>query len=450
MTRPSFSDGERRIERVERPAAGRQSVQRLGVERETRAAVLHQHAGCRQHAAGTEFPIERLDVGDDEARCIRRAHPDGVARALRRRPARGFFSIDLLSLDVEKFRCQKMGEIAVDLIRIGDKTVAHAEGALGGFDEAVNVIEAFGLADTQAIEQRQNHERCQALRRRRRVVERAGSDLDAERLGDPRLVFLQIGARHRAADALQVGGDLAADIAAIEIVEAGLGEMLERGGEGGLLELGSRLRRLAVNQERLQKARRGFELGVFFDREARLARRDDVALAGALDGGFKQHVQRQLGVRAFAGLRLGGLEREHPSRHRARHGERGERAARRNLVVAGVAIKPRRCFGAGAAGAHDGAHAARRLADQPEAVAADVVHVRIDRGNRRRHRQHGLDGVAAFGEDGAAVLDRGGMRGGNDAAAVAGGVQVHAGTASASPRFFSSASTAGRRPRKAL
>ena len=79
-----------------------------------------------------------------------------------------------------------------------------------------------------------------------------------------------------------------------------------------------------------------------------------------------------------------------------------------------------------------------------------MVHVRIDRGNRGRHGEHRLDGVAAFGEDGAAVLDRGRMRGGDDAAAVAGGVQGHAGTASASPRFFNSASTAGRRPRKAL
>ncbi len=38
------------------------------------------------------------------------------------------------------------------------------------------------------------------------------------------------------------------------------------------------------------------------------------------------------------------------------------------------------------------------------------IHVRIDGGDRRRHRQHRLDGVAAFRENGAAVLDRLGMR----------------------------------------
>ena len=92
------------------------------------------------------------------------------------------------------------------------------------------------LRHAQAVEQRQDHQRGQPLRRRRRIVERAGADRDAERLGDARVVFLEIGARHRAADALQIGGDLAADIAAIEIVEPGIGEMFERGGEGGLLE----------------------------------------------------------------------------------------------------------------------------------------------------------------------------------------------------------------------
>ena len=53
---------ERGIERVERPPAGRQRIQRLWIEREARAAVLHDDAGCRQHAAGAELPIKRLDV----------------------------------------------------------------------------------------------------------------------------------------------------------------------------------------------------------------------------------------------------------------------------------------------------------------------------------------------------------------------------------------------------
>ena len=81
-------------------------------------------------------------------------------------------------------------------------------------------------------------------------------------------IFLQVGARHRTADAFQIGGDLAADIAAIEIVEPGMGEMLERVGERGLLQAAPDFGRLAVDEKGLQKARRGFELGVFFDASA--------------------------------------------------------------------------------------------------------------------------------------------------------------------------------------
>ena len=87
--------GERRVERVERPPARRQRVQRLGVEREARAAVLHQHAGARQHAAGAELPVDRLDVGDDEAAASAAPIQIGVALAVRRRPGRGLAAVDL-------------------------------------------------------------------------------------------------------------------------------------------------------------------------------------------------------------------------------------------------------------------------------------------------------------------------------------------------------------------
>ena len=58
--------------------------------------------------------------------------------------------------------------------------------------------------------------------------------------------------------------------------------------------------------------------------------------------------------------------------------------------------------------------------------------------------------VAAFGQDRTTILDGGRMRGGNDAAAMSGGVERHAGATSARPRFFNSASTVGSRPRKDL
>ena len=95
--------------------------------------------------------------------------------------------------------------------------------------------------------------------------------------------------------------------------------------------------------------------------------------------------------------------------------------------MSGVAIEADGGLRAGAARGHQRAHAAVGFADQPETVAADVIHVRIDGGDRRSHGDHGLDGVAAFGEDGTAVFDGDVMRRGDDAAAVAGTMQIHGG-----------------------
>src|SRR5262249_35950084 len=82
----------------------------------------------------------------------------------------------------------------------------------------------------------------------------------------------EIGARHRAANAVEIASDLAADIAAVEIVEPGVGEMLERRGERCLLERRAYLGRLAVEQKRWREAGHVFELGELLGGEAGLAR----------------------------------------------------------------------------------------------------------------------------------------------------------------------------------
>src|SRR5689334_20542151 len=61
-----FEDCKRRVERMEWSAARRERIERLRVKRKARAAVLHYEARRRQHASGTELPIERLDVGNNK------------------------------------------------------------------------------------------------------------------------------------------------------------------------------------------------------------------------------------------------------------------------------------------------------------------------------------------------------------------------------------------------
>ena len=65
--------------------------------------------------------------------------------------------------------------------------------------------------------------------------------------------------------------------------------------------------------------------------------------------------------------------------------------------------------GGAAAGGEDGPHRLPRLVQQPEAVAAQSGHVRIDRGQGGGHGDAGLDGVAALGQHRGGGLGRLGM-----------------------------------------
>ena len=226
--RPSLSTASAGLSVWIRQPAGHQRIERAALQRKARAAVLHQHAGRRQHAARAEFPIERLDVGHDEARRVGCAHPDRVALARGQRPGRRLAAVDLHRFAGD----EALIEIAVERVReegrIGDGAIAGADRALGRLDQAVDVIETFCLGHTQAVEQREDHQRGNTLGRRAGVVDRAAGEIGAQRLGDLGLIAVQILARDRAADAFEIGGDFAPDIAAVEIVEAGMGELFER------------------------------------------------------------------------------------------------------------------------------------------------------------------------------------------------------------------------------
>ena len=117
-----------------------------------------------------------------------------------------------------------------------------------------------------------------------------------------------------------------------------------------------------------------------------------------------------------------------------------------------VELAPR--IGAGAAGGDQRAQMPRRLAHEPNAVAAQLRHVRINRGDRRRHCDRGLERVAAFGEQHAPSFDRGVVRGGHNATTMSGGVEIaHCEgwlAASLKPRRLSKPSGVGNRPRNAV
>ena len=72
------------------------------------------------------------------------------------------------------------------------------------------------------------------------------------------MIALQIVTGDGTADAFEVCGDLAADVAAIKIVQPGLRQMRERRCEGFLLEDGADRRRFAAGEELAGEARHVF------------------------------------------------------------------------------------------------------------------------------------------------------------------------------------------------
>src|SRR6516164_6391933 len=227
--------------------------------------------------------------------------------------------------------------------------------------------------------------------------------------------------------------------------------MFERGGECLLLERGAEMRNLAVDQKLRGETGHVFEPAELFLGQSFLTARDRTAVARLRDRWREQSFERQ-----FSPARPRRFVGEYPAADRAGHGQRRERAAGRyGLVIAvklGLGLEGRRTR------RHDGAYAPRRLANDPEAVAAKMVHMRIDGGDRRCHGEHGFDRIAAFGEDGAAGYDRRKMRRADDTSSVPGAVQahwighvsIHAAAGAAKPRLRRSASAVGSRPRNAL
>src|SRR5688572_24349277 len=98
----------------------------------------------------------------------------------------------------------------------------------------MNVVEGFRLVDPQALEQREDDQGCEPLRRRRRVVDSAAGERDLQRLAHDRAVAFEIAAGDRATGALEIGGDFAPDVATIEIVQALMRQMLQSRGKRGL------------------------------------------------------------------------------------------------------------------------------------------------------------------------------------------------------------------------
>ncbi len=398
---------------MERLAARHQRIGRTGIEREADPAIVPEQLEITDHHAAAPGLAQALDHADRPPLPVDDAQPHGVALGRRRQGERlGAAEGDAARHAIEHRPLDIGAGMDGHIGRVGDMAVAQLIGRLDRLDQLMQRFEVEGRFDAarlQPVEQAGDHQGGQALGRRRRVIEGRPRHRQRQRAAPHRAMARHVVAGDRTAERAERLAEMTSDLAPIKIVEAFDGEMAEQIGE---LRLGQDFSR------HLPPAESGGEAGLPHQRRAALAaqrggddRRRGDARAGVMRRLFEQARQRQAPVPARR-----DLQRRLPARQHAGHGGGGQRPDTRHLLEPLGAVDG--LIGAGSRRAR-GVDADRRaagLVDQPEPVAGQAVHMRIDHGAGGAGGQRRLDGVATLAQDGQAGLRRQVMRRGHHAA----------------------------------
>src|SRR3989441_7985006 len=294
----------------------------------------------------------------------------------------------------------RIGEPAVAIV-IGDLLRLHQEMSVSGAEERPRL---------ERLDEIQHLEHREALRRGGRLVDRHAAIAAADRLAPVRALGGEILLAEEAAQL----GELHRDFAFVEPRAALLADRLQRARERRVGKL-----RLPDGEKR-RRCRILRQLAGGLRDPPRKARAHRIAVAGVADRLLKAARERQL------------------SEARMRFAEAGDRAWRRqrggddaaegNFSLVKTIKRGRRRGAAAAIEIRDLARSG--VVDQPEGVAADAAHVRIDDAKRRGGGDRRIDGGAAAAQHAHAGL---------------GGERVRAGH-HAVPRFYLSFFLARRVP----
>ena len=268
------------------------------------------------------------------------------------------------------------------------------------------MIEPFAERDLQPVEQSEDHQGGDPLRRRRHVEDRSHGQFGRQRLDDLGLEPLEIAKPQGRALSLQKGRMGLCETAAIGAVQPLPGKRREGLGKCRLLQDAALCGRLAAGQIDIGKARHVLQPAELGAGAVALIAGDDDPVPGIGLGSGEKFAEREASV---FGHHLQSLC---PAGDGAGHGQRRQSAPRRNGIAVPVLLiefgrRERRR-------AATGGNADRRLArllNDPEPVAANRVHMGIDDGDRRRRRNHRLDRRPAFGQNVATGKGGGQMRG---------------------------------------
>ena len=236
-----------RDQRVRGALAGRQAIGMAHIQREERAAVLQQHAGLAGHHAGAELVVEALDHRDGVARVVRRHDGDRVARGGwpvdpacgapgNETPALG----EPLAIEGDRHR-------HVHDVRIREPAVAVLERELRGLDRQVHEVGVVQRREVEALEEAEDREGREALRRRRKARGLAATIGNAQRLDPLGPVRRQVLGGQRATGGRRALRDPPAERAAIERLGAAARDLLQCRRELRLHEALSRQERRMID-----------------------------------------------------------------------------------------------------------------------------------------------------------------------------------------------------------
>ena len=344
-----------------------------------------------------------MDVGDgipsavDHAEVRRmRARRTGVGKLARPHDVRGPRTVD----ERPAPRCVLLGEQLVDR-HLHERRVGHVR-------QAVGVCEALRLGhhvdglrrvvphrgEVEPVEQTQDLQRQHAVRRQRRRVDQVSVVLDRRRVvRHVRRLSGQVGLVDQPACRREGRRDVPRQAAGVELLDAALGDAPDAAREVLLHEHVARLVRPAVGPQERLRAR-----GVVAQH---LPVADQAREVAADDGGQREAVVGKFGGRGDELAKLARAEafEDRPPRvDLARHGG-AQGTGRGHLLVAEAhEVVPRRPQGRAPA-AREAVHLpGRGLVEHREDLAAEPAHRRQRHRLGRRHRDRGIEGIAALAQ----------------------------------------------------
>ena len=372
------------------------------------AAVLQRHAGARHDDAGAEAHVVRLDQRHHHAARVGGGEVHGaalgrgaVAEVL------GFLHVEELGARLEVVAVQERLGLDVHPVHVGHEPARIGKRHLGGLDLQVQAVGGVHreARDVELLEDAECDQRDDALAVGREFVHGVAAVADFHRRGPVGLVRGEVGGLHHAAMLGAVRDELLGDLAAVEGLALGGGDLLERCGVVRKAEDLAGLGRAAAGHE-------GFGVAglyvQFLGLDGPLAGdggRDEEAVAAVADGGLEEFLERQLAE---------ALRQHLPAGDAARDRDRVPAAGGHGLEV-GVGLGEvlgRPAFGRAARGVD--AVELFAVPEDGEEVRADAVGDRFHQRQRDGGGEDGVHGVPALEHHAHPGLRRERLGGGDD------------------------------------